>query len=228
VTVLPVVLATCGLLACGATQTGAPRPTQGAIAGLVRDRASGEPIAMAEIQIAGRTTRSNLQGLYTLDHLPPGTYELGASFAGQPVRITNVPIDAGLATYVDITFTLGKVEPIVVDFGDPSFGAIHRYRWLDRPADIGRIEGTVVDTTSRARVAGAVVTAVGGPRDETLQTVTDDHGRYLFDPVYPGIYAVSAYYALGGRGQIEVWRNAISVDGAEGVIVPLQIEVTAN
>jgi hypothetical protein len=36
---------------------------------------------------------------------------------------------------------------------------------------------------------------------------------------------VSAYYSIGGRAQIEVRRSAITVEGAEAVVVPLWIEL---
>ncbi len=61
-----------------------------------------------------------------------------------------------------------------------------------------------------------------------LQTISDDEGRYRFDAVTPGVYAVSAYYAIGGRAQIEVRRSDIHVDGAEAVVVPLWVELAGQ
>jgi hypothetical protein len=216
------------LAACGAPQQ-RPRPTTGTIAGLARDHDSGDPIEKAEIRIrAGATakelaTTSNDLGLYDVDHLPPGRYHLTATFAGQPIEVVNIDVRAGEITMVDLTFTLGRPEAIRVDFGDPKTGAIDRYR----PRGAGSaaiIEGTVSDTVTRLRVPGAVVTAVGADVTKTQQTVSDDHGRYRFDAMPPGVYSVSAYYSLGGRGQIEVRRSGITVDAAEAVVVPLWIE----
>ena len=217
------------LAACGAATHHRPRPTTGAIAGLARDHDSGDPVAKAEIriraqgQLAPTSTVSNEHGLYDLDHLAPGRYQLTALFAGQPVDVVNIDVRAGETTYVDIVFTLGRPEPIRVDFGDPRQGAIDRYRPPSLPATRAIIEGTVNDTSTRERVAGAVVTAVAN--DQTEQTVTDEHGRFRFDDLPPGTYAVSAYYSIGGRGQIEVRRSDIAVAGAEAVIVPLWIEM---
>jgi hypothetical protein len=59
---------------------------------------------------------------------------------------------------------------------------------------------------------------------DTLQTVSDDNGRYRFDNVLPGTYVVSAYYSVSGRAQIEVRRAGIVVHANDGVIVPLAIE----
>jgi hypothetical protein len=210
------------LVACGAAQR--PRPTEGSIGGLVRDRASGEPVAMASLRLSnGATATSAPDGLYAIDHVKPGRYTLHAKFAGQPITIKNIDVRAGDATFVDVTFTLGNPEPILVDFGDPTQGAITRYK---PSREVTLIEGTVSELTSRERVVGAVVTAVGGPRAEVLQTVTDAQGRYRFDPVEPGTYVVSAYYSIGGRGQIEVRRSDIEVARAEGVIVPIWVELS--
>jgi uncharacterized surface anchored protein len=218
------------LAACGAAQHRAAPPTQGSITGLARDHDSGDPVAHAEIRlrVAGdvraRSTTSNAQGTFAFDHLPPGRYDLSASFAGQPVAVDNIDVTAGKTAVVDVTFTLGKPDPVMVDFGNPKEGAIDRYRPKQHAATTGLIEGTVTDSGSRERVAGAVVTASRGPNTDALTAVTDDQGRYRIDPVEPGTYSVSAYYSIGGRGQIEVRRMDITVAGGEGVIVPLWIE----
>jgi hypothetical protein len=209
------------LVACGAATHKPAPPKLGAIAGLARDRTSGEAISMADITIGDRVTKSNLYGMYDIDDLPPGTYTLVARFADQPVTIKNIEVSAGTATYVDVAFTLGDSTPIVIDYGDPRAGEIERFS-----TKISRIEGIVADVSSRARVAGAVVTATSD-RD-TLQTITDDHGRYRFDRVLPGTYIVSAYYSIGGRGQIEVRRSDIAVAAGEGVLVPLWIEIAGQ
>lgn len=226
----PVRIAVLVLLLCGCgAGMHATRPTLGAIAGLARDHDSGDPVAKAEIRIRAQgdmkpmVTTSNDHGLYDLDHLRPGTYQLTALFAGQPVDVVNIIVRAGETTYVDIVFTLGRPEPLRVDYGDPKMGAIDRYRPPNLIASLAIIEGTVNDTSTRERVPGAVVTAV--TNDSTQQTITDDHGRYRFDGIAPGTYSVSAYYSISGRGQVEVRRSDIAVAGAEAVIVPLWIEM---
>jgi hypothetical protein len=218
------------LVACGAPQHA--RPTTGAIAGLARDRDSGDPIAKVEIRVregataAPRVTTSGDRGLYDVDRLPPGRYSLSASFAGQPLDVVNIDVRAGEVTTVDLVFTLGRPDRIRIDFGDPAASSIDRYRPRGLDGGGGVIEGTVNDTATRMRVPGAVVTAVGDDVTRTQQTVSDDHGRFRFHAVPPGVYSVSAYYTLGGRGQIEVRRSGIHVGGAEAVVVPLWIETT--
>ncbi len=206
----------------------APPPTTGAISGLARDQDTGDPIAKAEIRLAagGRSTTSGDNGLYDIDRLQPGKYALVAVFAGQPVEISNIDVRAGQVTMVDLVFTLGRPEPIRVDFGTAKGSKIERYRPSKAAPQTAIIEGTVSDTTTKQRVAGAVVTAIiGDDANTTQQTVSDDSGRFRFE-TQPGIYSVSAYYSISGRGQIEVRRSNISVEGAEAVHVPLFIEMS--
>jgi hypothetical protein len=127
---------------------------------------------------------------------------------------------------VDIVFTLGRPDPIKVDFGNAKASQIERYRPSNVTASVSIIEGTVSDTATKQRVAGAVVTAViGDDPNRTQQTVSDDQGRFRFE-TYPGTYSVSTYYSVSGRGQIEVRRSNIAVAGAEAVHVPLWIEMS--
>jgi len=209
------------LVACGSVQR--PRPTDGAIAGLVRDRTSGDPLGNVTLELSsGAATKSTNDGLYTIDHVRPGHYTLVARYTDESVTVENISVDAGEATYVDVDFALDAPAPVVVDFATARQDAITRYQ---SPHGVTSIEGTVSELTTRERVGGAVVTAVGGPRDETLQTVTDETGRYQFGAVEPGTYVVSAYYNVGGRGQIEVRRSGIAVERAQRVRVPLFVEL---
>ncbi len=222
------------VVGCGAAASRGPaRPTTGTIAGLARDHDSGDPIALADIRLRGKgvdnmRALSTDQGTYSIKHLKPGRYQLTARFAGQPVDVTNIDVRAGETTHVDLVFTLGHPDPIRVDYGDPKQSQIDRYKPTNIGTAVSIIEGTVSDLSTRERVAGAVVTAVlhgSGAHEQTEQTISDDDGRYRFGPVAPGTYAVSAYYSIGGRGQIEVRRSGIAVAGAEAVIVPLWIEL---
>ncbi len=224
-----------GLSACGGVSrtTTAAKPTTGGIAGLARDHDSGDPVALAEIQIRRAAPsdppvvlRSSDRGLYELAPLSPGRYHLTAIFAGQHVEVENIDVRAGTTTSVDITFTLGRPDPVRLDYGDGKASEIDHYRPKNLTASASIIEGTVNDLGTRERVVGAVVTAVTGDVSKTQQTISDDHGRFKFEQVPPGVYSVSAYYSVSGRGQIEVRRSGIAVEGAEAVVVPLWIEMT--
>jgi Carboxypeptidase regulatory-like domain len=218
------------LAACGSAQHPAS-PKGGSIAGVARDHDSGDPVAKATIVVRSegvltkaRTVTSDAKGNYTVPNLPEGTYSLSASFAGQPISVDHITVTHAHPATVDLTFTLGRPDPVQVDFGNPKEGAIDRYHPPHHSPSTGVIEGIVMDSGSRDRVPGAVVTATLGPDANALQAVTDDQGRYRFEDVQPGTYVVSAYYSIGGRAQIEIRRSDIAVAGGEGVIVPLWIE----
>lgn len=211
--------------ACGASQPAAKNKNgPGVIIGLVRDTVTGEMIPRADIEVAGQRTKSNDIGLYEMN-VPPGRYTLTArTDAAAPLTIKNIDVSPNQATYVDVSFTQGAApgeQPAIeIDWNARREDEIQRFT-----TKAPRIEGTVSDTGTRERVPGAVVTAARGAEYETYQTVTDDHGRYVFDRVDPGTYAISAYYSLGGRAQIEVRRSDITVTNEQGVLVPLWIEL---
>jgi hypothetical protein len=213
------------LAACGTAGSarGSHHPNDGALGGVVRDEDSGEPLALAELHLSnGASAKSLRDGIYLIDHVKPGRYSLVATYAGQTVTVNNIDVKVGDPMFVDVMIPLGRPEPVTIDFST-KLDAITRYTPKN---GVARLEGAVSEQSTRARVAGAVVTAVGGPRADTLQTVTDDAGRYHFDAIEPGTYAISAYYNIGGRGQIEVRRSDIAVERGEGVIVPITLELT--
>jgi hypothetical protein len=112
------------LVACAAgARSPAGRSPTGVIAGLARDRDTGDPIAKAEVRIVrdgdtvARIVTSGERGLYDVDRLAPGRYRLSSTFAGQPLEVRNIDVRPGGVTMVDLVFTLGRPDPIDVDFG---------------------------------------------------------------------------------------------------------------
>ena len=211
----------------GATQ----RKPDGALTGLARDGDTADPLGAADIRIeppnaAKPSGVSGRDGMYTIDHVKPGVYTVIGSYAGQTITTKNVRVDAGEASYVDVSFTPSRPDPHLLDYADPKLSEITKYRTRDNRT---LIEGTVSDSGTRARIAGAVVTAfgpTGAPTDETLQTVSGDDGRFKFPDLTPGVYVVSAYYSVGDRAQIEVRRSDIHVEVGDDINVPLFIETT--
>jgi hypothetical protein len=214
------------VIACGGAQTVRVRaPTTGTITGIARDHDSGDTIEQAIIHVGGREVTSNASGVYTLEKLAPGSYVVEATFAGQPVTVEHVTVRAGEPSVVDLTFTLGRPDPIHDDY--TLLTKIDRYTPKHVAKGLALVEGTVSDTGSHERIAGAVVTAVGpATAPTTLQTISDDQGRYKFENVQPGVYVVSTYYSVGGRAQIEVRRSDIDVPVSQAVVVPLWLETT--
>jgi Carboxypeptidase regulatory-like domain len=215
-------LALIGLAACAHNATSTAPATTGEIAGVVRDHDSNDPVEQAIIRIAGREVTSDAQGAYRVAGVAPGMYTVAATFAGQPLEVAHVSVSKGHTSYVDLEFTLGRVEPLRQDWA--VLTQIERFAAKGQHASI---EGAISEIASHQRIAGAVVTAVHDrDTDHALQTISDDQGRFRFDDVSPGVYVISTYYSVGGRGQIEVRRSDIQVDAGSGVRVPLWIEST--
>ena len=59
-------------------------------------------------------------------------------------------------------------------------------------------------------------------------SVSDDAGRFEFASVPPGTYTLTAFYQVSRRGQIEVRRSDLAVEGGTVVRVPMEIEVTGT
>lgn len=215
-------LALIALAACahGAGSSARPPATSGEIAGVVRDHDSNDPIAQAFVRVAGREVTSDAHGAYRITGVKAGTYTIAATFAGQPLEVAHVSVSNGRTSYVDLEFTLGRPEPLHEDWA--VLTTIERFQ----PKHGTRIEGEVSEAGSRERIVGAVVTAVHATDHQTLQTISDDQGRYHFDDVAAGVYVISTYYSVDGRAQIEVRRSDIQVDSGSGVRVPLWIEAT--
>jgi hypothetical protein len=211
------------LVALAACMTAArPRPTDGGIGGLTRDRDSGYALGYVTLRLrAGtRVETSTREGLFGFDHLAPGRYTIDARYGDLRATLKNIDVSRGDVTIVELDIGSGSNErDYATDTLDSTIG---HFTPTKHDAATGIIEGTITDTKSRRRIGGASITAVAG--GVTLQAISDDAGRYRFDPVSPGTYSISAYYAVSGHGQIEVRRSAIVVEGGHGVRVPLWIE----
>lgn len=78
--------------------------TTGKIAGLVKDKSTGEPMVGANIYVEGQLygSSSDADGYYFILNIPPGTYTLVGQMIGyQEMRITNVRINVDLTTKVN-------------------------------------------------------------------------------------------------------------------------------
>ena len=103
------------LFACG-VQAG----TTGKIAGMVIDAETGEPLFAVNIVIENTTMGgiSNLEGLYHVVNVPPGSYSVKASMMGYQVLVKDqVTVSSDLTSTVDFelnTAVLDIVPEIVV------------------------------------------------------------------------------------------------------------------
>jgi hypothetical protein len=90
----------------GAAPATAQNAATGAVAGVVVDGETGDPLPGANVSLEGTTTgtATDLNGRYKMAGLEPGTYNVVFSFIGfQQTTVTGVEVDAGQATTLDIT-----------------------------------------------------------------------------------------------------------------------------
>ena len=94
--------------------------SSGKIAGVVKDKSTGEPLPGVNVVIEGTTMGSatDIDGYYVILNVPVGVYTLKASYIGyKDVKIENVRVSAGITTEINIEMeptTLELEEAIVV------------------------------------------------------------------------------------------------------------------
>lgn len=93
--------------------------TTGKIAGMVIDAETGEPLTAVNVSVEGTHLGgiTNLEGLYHIVNVPPGTYSVKASMMGyQPLVIDGVVVSADFTTTVDFQLdpTVLEVVPEIV------------------------------------------------------------------------------------------------------------------
>jgi outer membrane receptor protein involved in Fe transport len=87
--------------------------TTGKIAGILTDKESGKPLPGANIVILGTMlgASSDLDGQYTILHVPPGTYSIQVTFIGyKKVTINDVRIEIDQTTRVDFALEEETIE----------------------------------------------------------------------------------------------------------------------
>jgi hypothetical protein len=217
---------------------GAATSRGGALAGLVRDAATGDPLEAARIiaqrdfdpsaeqfawsDVPDGTTSTAADGNYTLPLLG-GMYRIAVEYGERRVELTYVGIEGGHTRGLDVAIDLTAREPVVVDVRQTGQRGTLRFR-QSRPSSRGTIEGTVTDLATSERVVGAVVVSTSPAVSRVLHTTSDDAGRFALDELRPGTYTLSVYYRVVGRGNIEVRRSNIAVAAAETTVVELVLD----
>jgi hypothetical protein len=201
----------------------------GGITGLTWDRDTGYAIAGAQIRAVGPSALPVLAisapgGMFDVTGLAAGHYTLHGEWNGQTVEVHDVEVVTGEVTFAKLPFTPAHPELTISDDATSLSRITRSHR--DELGAAGRIEGFVIDGTSHATIAGAVVTVrvPADPSRAVQQTSSDERGAFHIDGVAPGSYEISAYYSVAQHGQIEVRRGSVEVGAGDVVDVPLIIE----
>jgi len=191
----------------------------GTIAGAVRDVANGEPIAFAAIEAISADQRravdtSGAAGEFRL-RLPPGRYQLSATFGDLHTALPEVVVLEGRVTRIHID--LDSRAPLSGPGGPSAVAA----------TSTGEIAGRVTDGVGARAVpfAGAVVAAMAPGLADAPMAISDQRGRYRLRGLRPGRYDLTVYYQLVDRGAIELRRSDIEVVAGRATHVDLELDL---
>jgi hypothetical protein len=238
-----------GLAAAGcAARAARPVAPAGVLAGIIRAADTGAPIAGATLvlqrpgALALAGGRTGDDGAYAIDRLAPGAYGVRVFRDGRLLAAQAITVAPGGLTGLDLAIAppasatrdgaADRASEPAASLGTgvdvAGAGPLWRYRPIGGDPGFGAIEGTVCEEGGRTRLGGTVITIADRAGALVADAVTDDDGRYRVEPVPPGAYVVSAYYTLVGRGQVEIRRSDVVVDGGDVVVVPLAIETDGS
>jgi hypothetical protein len=165
----------------------------GKIAGIIKDKDTGEPLPGVTVVIVGTTmgAAANEKGEYFILNVPPGVYKLKASLIGYtPVEVEQVQVSLDLTTTIDFQLTAQPVEvggitvtaerPIIEPDLTSTAHIVTSVDVIHRP---------VINTDGIInRSPGVVFDPIGGPIDQGTQgTVIGNEGRRVTDTANPGI-----------------------------------------
>jgi len=183
--------------------------TTGKIAGIIKDKDTGEPLPGVAVVIEGTTmgAAANEKGEYFILNLPPGVYKLKATLIGYaPMDVDNVSVSIDLTTTIDFELVSEAVEVrgVTVTAERPIFEPdLTSTAHIITSVDV--IHRPVINTDGIVyRTPGVVFDPIGGPINSGTQgTVLGNEGDRVIDSANPGITL------RGGRPQEVVYM----VDG---------------
>ena len=94
------------LLVLFVSALGMAQETTGSIVGVITDKEmNNDPLPFANVQISGATkgTTTDMDGLYEISDVEPGTYTIVISFVGyETLQVPNIKVEAGKVTEIYI------------------------------------------------------------------------------------------------------------------------------
>ena len=183
--------------------------TTGKIAGVIKDKDTGEPLPGVTVMIEGTTmgAAANEKGEYFILNIPPGVYKLKATLIGYaPMEVEGVSVSLDLTTTIDFELVSEAVEVrgVTVTAERPIFEPdLTSTAHIITNVDI--IHRPVINTDGIVyRTPGVVFDPIAGPINQgNVGTALGNEGNRVTDTANPGITL------RGGRPQEVVYM----VDG---------------
>ena len=167
--------------------------TTGKIAGVIKDKDTGEQLPGVAVTIEGTTmgAAANEKGEYFILNIPPGVYKLKANLIGYtPVEIENVQVLLDLTTTINFELSTQAVEVkgVTVTAERPVFEPdLTSTAHITTAVDL--IHRPVINTDGIIqRAPGVVFDQIAGPINQGTQgTVIGNEGDRVTDTANPGI-----------------------------------------
>jgi outer membrane receptor protein involved in Fe transport len=165
----------------------------GKIAGIIKDKDTGEPLPGVTVMILGTTmgAAANEKGEYFILNVPPGVYKLKASLIGYtPVEVDQVKVSLDLTTTIDFQLTAQPVEVggITVTAERPIIEPdLTSTAHIVTSVDV--IHLPVINSDGIIyRTPGVVFDPIGGPINQgNVGTAIGNEGNRVTDTANPGI-----------------------------------------
>ena len=200
-----------------------PLSQGGSISGVIRDD-RGDPAFHARVDIARWVTRNGIRtlesvegamtderGRYRVSLLPPRDYIVRAVPDDESIpEAKNAPQVSGFApAFYPGTMTARTAGVVSLGLGEDRSDIDFQVPLVP----LGRVAGTVLSTEGKPVTNIPVRLANREFGDFEQGTITDGAGRFTFDRVVPGTYAVLAGKGGGGNGHVTLMAGKLKIDG---------------